>query len=123
MAVLAGFGWNGLRQLMDREARVERAPGHSSCVRCRPLAEPAAAGYAVYRHGAVEAIAHSFEVSASLFWHRRRTGRPLRPAVEALLPRTALASLVLFTGFLRSALLYPEEQALDESESLRAWPC
>jgi len=107
MAVLAGFGWNALVRISGRDETGERRRALLPVAAAALLISLLAAGFLVYRDGAAESVARSFELSAAFFGGGPGRAADYAANLETLLPRTGAASLVLFTasfGLLITAL-------------------
>lgn len=107
LAVLAGFGWNGLVRAAGKGDPALRRRALALVAAAASLIGLLAAGYAIYRGGAGEAIARSFELSASFFGGGAGRAARYATTLEKLMPLTWAATLALFLatfGLLFAAL-------------------
>lgn len=119
MAVLAGLGWDGLRQVMDRGTKGERRQALWLVAGAALLISLLAAGYAVYHDGAAEIVAQSFEVSAAFFGGGAGRAAAYAEQLEQLLPKTVAASLVFFCASFGLLFFALKRGPLLKSDSLQ----
>lgn len=119
MAVLAGLGWNGLRRMMTRATAGAGRRALWLVGGAGLLLSLLAAGYAVYHDGSGEAMARSFEVSASFFGGGAGRAADYAVNIGQLLPITMTASLILFAASFGLLFFALKRGALLKSDTLK----
>ncbi len=119
MAVLAGFGWNGLRHLMKRERTGEGRKALALLGGAAVLVGLLSVGYAVYHEGAEETMTRSFKVSSIFFKGGEGLAGDYAENLNQLLPRTTMVSAALFTGSLALLLAAVLGRSRLNSDSLK----